>query len=393
MARRIDLPPANNPVEASPNPAQAVPPASEPESDASEARSFGDLVQGALDIRSFPLMALLVLAVLYTLYFARPFLLPIILAGLFTLLLRPLVVALKRVRIPEPLGAAIVVMGLLTLVLGGAYSLSGPASSWLAEAPDVASRIEAKVMPLIRPVKQVTQATAVVEEKLNVTEEGDAPEEVQIKQPGLGDTLMTQASAFIAMATVVVILLYFLLASGDFFLRKLVKVLPNFREKKRALEIAYEVQQGVSRYLFTVSMVYFFLGVATAIVMWLMGMPNPILWGVLAGLLNFIPYIGAMATAVIIGAVAILTFDSVGYALLVPLAFLTLTTIEGYIITPTVLGRALTLNPVMVFLAMTFWWWLWGIPGALLAVPLLAVFKIMCDHIEPLQPISEFLGD
>lgn len=349
-----------------------------------------EAVQASADLRTLAMMGLLLLAVLYTLYLAKPFLLPVVLAMLFSLLLRPIVRAMARVRIPEAAGAAVVVLGLLGLLIAAVYGLSGPAAAWVRDAPNMAGRIEAKLRPLMRPVEQVNEATAAVEEKIQG--ESETPE-VTIKQPGFSDTILSQAGSFIAVATVVIILVYFLLASGDLFLRKLVKVLPNFREKKRAIEIAQKTQEGVSKYLVTVSLIYTGLGVAVAVAMFLLGMPNPILWGVVAGLLNFIPYLGAMITLVILTAVAILSFDSLGYALLVPAVFLTITTIEGYIVTPTIVGKRLTLNPVVVFVGMTFWWWVWGIAGALLAVPLIAVLKILCENIEPLNPVAEFLGE
>jgi predicted PurR-regulated permease PerM len=349
-----------------------------------------EVLEGKLDVRSLGMRGLMILAALYTLYFAKPFLLPIVLAVLFALLLRPLVRGLARLHLPEPVGAAIVVLGLLGALGGAAYGLIGPAATWIDDAPNMASQIRNKVRPLLKPVEQVNQATQQVEQQM-ASQDGTVT--VQLKQPGLSNTILTQAESFLAVATVVVILTYFLLASGDMFLRKIVKVMPNFQEKKRAIEIAKEIQQGVSTYLMTVSLIYLGVGVAVAIAMYFLGMPNPILWGVVAGLLNFIPYLGALVTMLILTAVAILSFDSMTHALLVPVTFSFITTIEGYIVTPTVVGRRLTLNPVVIFVAMTFWWWLWGIVGALLAVPMLAVLKIVCQRVEPLNPIAEFLGD
>ncbi|MDX9972028.1 MAG: AI-2E family transporter [FCB group bacterium] len=356
----------------------------------SETMSLADASGEQVDVRSLAMRGLMVLAVLYTVYFAKPFLLPIVLATLFTLLLRPFVRALARVHSPEPVGAALVILALLGALGGTVYGLVGPAAAWIEDAPEMATRIESKVRPLLRPMAQMSQATEEVGQKI-AAEDGTMT--VQLKQPGFGSTILTQVESFLAIAVVVIILMYFLLASGDMFLRKLVKILPNFEEKRRAIEIANEIQHGVSRYLVTVSLIYTGLGVAVGVSMYLLGMPNPVLWGVVAGALNFIPYLGAMVTMVILTAVAILTFDSLLHAMLVPLVFSVITTIEGYVITPTVLGRRLTLNPVVIFVAMTFWWWLWGIVGALLAVPLLAVLKIVCQRVEPLNFIAEFLDE
>jgi predicted PurR-regulated permease PerM len=196
------------------------------------------------------------------------------------------------------------------------------------------------------------------------------------------------------LATVgaVTILLYFLLASGDLFLLKLVRVLPRFEDKKIAVTIVHEVRHDVSHYLLTITLINIGLGVATGIAMFWLGMPNPLLWGVMAASFNFIPYLGAMASAIILTLVALLTFDELGRILLVPGVFLVLTSLEGGFVTPAIVGRRLTLNPVAIFVWLTFWGWLWGVPGMLLAVPMLAILKIVCDHVQPLNSVGEFLG-
>jgi len=188
-------------------------------------------------------------------------------------------------------------------------------------------------------------------------------------------------------------LLYFLLAAGDLFLRKLIKVLPSLSDKKRAVEIARQIESDISAYLTTVTAINVVLGLAVWGIMALIGIPNPLLWGVLAMVTNYIPYLGAVVMLAILAMVGFLTFDDVGQALLAPGAFVGLNILESYILTPVVLGRRLTLNPVVIVLGLTFWGWLWGIAGALLAVPIMVVFKIFCDHSEPLAPIGEFLGD
>ena len=186
--------------------------------------------------------------------------------------------------------------------------------------------------------------------------------------------------------------LYFALASGDLFLAKLGHVLPTLSDKKKAVQIAREIENNISQYLFTITVINAGIGVLGGLMFWAFGMPNPALWGALAGLLNFIPTVGSLSTAVIITLVAAATFPSLTHTLLVPGAFLGLTVLVGTFVSPHIMGRRLTLNPVVIFLGLSFWGWLWGVPGALLAVPMLAMFKIFCDHIEPLAPIGEFLG-
>ena len=333
-----------------------------------------------------------VLLAMYTLYFAKPFLLPIAVATILNFLLSPVVRGLKRLHVPQPLGAGLVILALLATVGLGIERLSGPAATWIEKTPQGVERIETRIRGLRRPVEQVQEAAEKVEEEVGRLSGNGQTQEVRVQEGTFTGALLSRTQAFLGGAIVVLILLYFLLASGDFFLRKLVRVLPRLEDKRRAVEIARQTELHISTYLSTVALINTVLGIVVALAMWLVGMPNPALWGVLAGLLNFVPYLGPIVTAGVILVVSLLTFESLGRALVAPILYFAINFTEGSFVTPTVLGRRLTLNPVVVFVGLVFWGWLWGIPGALIAVPLLAMFKILCDHIEPLSPIGEFLG-
>jgi predicted PurR-regulated permease PerM len=358
-----------------------------------------DVLGGPFGVRNVALTGLFILAAFYTLYFARSFLLPIVLALLFSLLLSPFVRGLKKLlRIPEPLGAGVVLLALLGLVVGGLYQLSGPAYEWMQKAPSSLHKVEDKLRQFRRPVLLFGRATEQVAKMTDVAAPPASPKTPAVTVavpagPSLGARLLDRTTEFAANAAVLLILLYFLLASGDLFLRKLVKVLPSLSDKKRAIEIARQVETDISAYLSTVAMINLGLGVGVAVAMTLVGLPNPLLWGAMAGLTNFIPYLGAMSCYIALALAGFLTFNDLPHALLPVGAFLCLNVVEAYFVTPMVLGKRLTLNPVVLFLGLTFWGWLWGIAGALLAVPIMVVFKIFCDHIEPLAPIGEFLGD
>jgi len=362
-------------------------------------RRLRDAMLGPFGVRNVALTGLFILAAFYTLYFARSFLLPIVLALLFSLLLLPFVRLLKKfLRIPEPLGAGLVLIALLGLLVGGLYELSGPAYEWMQRAPASLHKVETKLRELKRPVLLFGRATEQVAKMTDVGSTPATPKSQPVAValpagPSLGARLLDRTTEFAGSAAVMLILLYFLLASGDLFLRKLVKVLPSLSDKKRAIEIARQVETDISAYLSTVSMINLGLGIGVAIAMALIGLPNPLLWGAMAALTNFIPYLGAMSCYVALALAGFLTFDDLPHALLPVGAFLCLNVVEAYFVTPMVLGRRLTLNPVVLFLGLTFWGWMWGIAGALLAVPIMVVFKIFCDHIEPLAPIGEFLGD
>jgi predicted PurR-regulated permease PerM len=303
------------------------------------------LLDGPMGIRSIALTGLFIFACFYTLYFAREFFLPIIIAIVFMFPLNPVVRALKKIRIPE------------------------------------------------KPVEQVSKAGEQVERLTSISPDGQKPpQRVELKQPGLLDGLFSRTWSFLLGLMVMTILPYFLLASGDMFLRKLIHVLPRFEDKKTAVQIARKIEAHISRYLLTVDMINAGLGTAASLAFWALGMPNPMLWGAMGCLLNFIPYVGALTVIVTVTLVATATFNSLWHALLVPAAYFVLATLEGNFVTPWIIGRRMTLNPVMIFVGLIFWGWLWGIAGVLLTVPMLVMLKIFCDHIEPLAPIGEFVG-
>lgn len=351
-----------------------------------------EALQGPFGVRSLALTGLFILAAFYTLYLARSFILPIVLAVLLSFLLGPVVRALRKLRIPEALGAALVVFGLLGALGWGMYELSGPAYEWAQKAPRQMRRLERKLAELKKPVQTMSKATQQVE-KITEVGGGTAPRKVEVQTESLGERMFSQATELIAGAVVMFILLFFLLASGDLFLRKLIRVLPRLADKRRAVEIARQIESDISAYLTTITVINLALGAALWGLLTLIGVPNPLLWGVLAAVTNYLPYLGAIVMMAVLAMVGFLTFDNLGQALLVPGVFVGLNILESYLVTPLVLGRRLTLNPVVIFLGLTFWGWLWGITGALLAVPIMVVFKIFCDHSEPLRPIGEFLGD
>jgi len=341
--------------------------------------------------RSVGVTILAVLALLYTLFFARDFLLPIVIALLLNLLFSPVVRSLTRVGISAPIGAAVVVLGLLGLVSFGVYELSTPVERWAAEAPKTLANVETRMKKLMKPLERVRRTAEQVE---TATSTAAPPKttEVILRGPGIVARVFGTTQRFVAGSLQVLILLFFLLASGDLFLQKLVKVLPQLGDKRKAVEIARAAESSISTYLITALAINIGEGIVVAGVLYLLKMPNPLLWGTMVALLEFIPYLGA-ATAVIVLSVAALTaFDSVSHALLIPASFLAINVLQANLVSPMLFSHRLTLNPVALFVGLGFWWWIWGVPGAFIAVPLVATFKIFCDHIATLAPIGEFLG-
>jgi predicted PurR-regulated permease PerM len=344
-----------------------------------------------VDIRSVSLTGLCILAVFYTLYFARAFMVPLMVGLLLSFLFSPLVRRLRRARIPSGVSAAAILLAVVGTASAGLYGLSGPAVGWASQAPQAISRVEVRLRKLLQPLQRFNRTAQSVEEMTDMGQGSGTPQ-VELKRESLAAAVFGGTQNFLGSAMIVSVLLYFLLASGDMFLTKVIKVLPRLSDKKRAVQIARETEDQISTYLVTVTVVNVVFGVVVGIVLKLQGMPNPVLWGVLAGVTNFIPYMGALIMAAILGLVALLQFETTSQAMMVPLVFLVLNFFEGNVITPRLIGQRLALNPVVVFTSVLFWGWIWGIVGALMAVPIMAAIKIVCDHIEGLSPIGELLG-
>ncbi|CAN5518297.1 AI-2E family transporter [soil metagenome] len=351
-----------------------------------------DLLQRSFDVRSFAMTGLFLLAIFYTIYFLRSLLLPIVLALLLSYLLRPIVRALARIKIPPLIGSAVVLLALASAMAYSASFLVAPAAGWLEKAPYSLEQLQLRLASFKKPMAKVARASGAIE---NLTKTDNAPAQtqtVEVKQHPLTENLFAHTTEFLIGGLTMIILLYFLLAYDEVFLSKLIKLMPALSDKKRAVSIAHEIETQVSRYLFTVTLINCCLGVAVGTTVGLMGLPNPLMWGAMVAILNFVPYLGALTGIICMTLGAVLSFDSIGYALLFPLAYFVIAALEGNFITPFVMGRSLTLNPVLVLLSLTFWGWMWGITGVILAVPILAAFKIFCSHIEPMEPLADFIS-
>ncbi len=342
-------------------------------------------------VRSFTLTGIFLLLALYALKIGSDFFVPVMLAFLLSFLFAPVVRLLHRLYIPLSLGAALVLFGLIGVLTFGIYQLAAPASGWMAKLPNAAAQLEYRLSNLKQTFREFSKASREVERITKFDTAGTA-QQVEVKKSSVGEILLGQTQGFLVSGGVMFVLLFFLLASGDMFLRKLVTVLPRFENKKLAVEISRQIEHDISRYLLTVTLINAVFGSAVGLSMYFIGLPNALLWGVMAGLLHFIPFLGAIVGISVVTLVALVTMDQITSILLVPSAYLGLNLLEEYLFFPFLIGRRLLLNPVVIFIWLIFWGWLWGIPGALMAVPLLAIFKIVCDHIEPLAAVAEFLG-
>ena len=348
------------------------------------------LIPIGLDTRSLALGVLAVLALFYTLQFAASLFIPIVLALLGRFALSPVVRRMRRVGIPAPLGAALIVLGIASGVFLGARSLATPAAEWVERAPQTLRQVERKIRFIQRPVVQVVEATEGVAEAAAGGDEQQKSVVVQ-EGPSLLGAVIDRAQRLFGLLIVTATLLVFMLASGDGFANRLApsaRVSDSWRDE----QIFERIESDISRHLLTITLVNTALGAVVALAMWALGMPSPMLWGVLAGVLNYMPFVGAFLTAVILGGVSLITFDDPLRTFAVVSVFVTLTGLEGMLLTPALLGRRLMLSATAVLLSVLVWSWLWGLIGAILAVPLLSAFRILCEHVEPLAPIGALIG-
>ncbi len=339
--------------------------------------------------RSLNILVLVVIGV--SLYFAKDIIMPIALGLLITLTLTPLVRFVRRLGVQSGLAAFAVVLLVGSAMGTGGYLLSTPVSDLIDSAPTIGARLQSKLAEFRSSVDTISSVSAQVESIA-----GEAPAEdvqqVVIKQPGIISSATSSLMSGLTSIALALIFALFMLASGDMFYQKLIAVMPQLSEKKKALRIVYAVEDNVSQYLFTITLINISLGVIITLLLFIAGMPNAPLWGTIAAVMNFLPYVGALLGAGLLAAMSLGNFDTMMAALIPPFLYLTCTTIEGNILTPMIVGKRLELNSVAVFLAVAIWGWLWGIAGALMAVPLLVVFKVLCDHSEDLATWGEFLG-
>jgi predicted PurR-regulated permease PerM len=344
------------------------------------------------DLRSVFQGGLFVLALLAALYAAQEIVLPVVLAFMLNLLLEPVLRTLERLRVPRMLGALLLIGLVFCTIVGFGTAMSGPAASWATKLPEGVPRLQEHLSFLRAPIAAVRQFMQQAQGYVG----GDArPRTGAPQTPAIGSdfwlALFSGTRAFAGGFLETVLVLFFLLLSGDTFLRRLVEILPSFSDKRQAVEISEHIKRDISAYLITITIMNAAVGVATALAMWLCGLGDPILWGVVAFLLNYVPILGPTIGIVTFTLAGLLTASTLWWALLPAALYLLIHLVEGETITPILLARRFTLNRVLVILALIFWYWMWGVTGAILAVPMLAITKIVCDRIRMLAAFGHFL--
>jgi predicted PurR-regulated permease PerM len=323
--------------------------------------------------------------------YARAFLMPVVMAFLLSMVFSPVRRALERTGLPSGASAFLIVGALLVGLIAGIGALATPVSTWIERAPQIGYELEWKLRDLRGATESVRDVAEQVD-KLTEGEEDPTVQRVVVQESGSVALMALTLPAVASQIAFTLVLLFFLLASGEMFYEKIVNVMPTFRDKRMAIRIARDIEAKLSHYLFTITMINAGLGVAVGVSMWAFGMPNPLLFGVTAFFLNFVPFLGAVIGVAISTVVGVLTFPTLGQGLLVGAVYFLLTSIEGQFVTPWFVGRRLQLNTVVVFLSVTLFAWLWSIVGMLVATPLLVMIRTFCEHIPSLQPLGTFLS-
>jgi predicted PurR-regulated permease PerM len=326
------------------------------------------------------------------LQFASSLLAPIVVAVLLTLLLGPLVRWMCRFGVVEPVAAGIIVFGTIIVIISAVVVLSGPATEWLRQAPATMHRVEDKLRA-IEPLSAIQATASSLAHLAGAAGSDSSAATIQVVPPGpLSEVGWTTAHVVGGILTVV-FLTFFLLASGSMFRRKVAYLVPGGVQRTRMKRALYEIEQQMSRYLLINTLISIGFGLSTWGLLALIGVPNAILWGTLAGFSNYIPYLGAAATVVMIGIVTLATFDGTQATILACGGFLLLDLLKGHFVCPLVLGRRLPLNTVAILLSLLFWGWVWGIIGVVIAVPLTVMIQIICSHSERFRGVGIVLGN
>lgn len=341
------------------------------------------------DKQAVLLTGIFILLMLGALFFARSVVVPIVFAFVLNLMLQPVVRWMTAVYVPRGIAAALAIVLLFGAIVGLGYTLSGPAADWVSKAPQSLPRLQQRLAVIMEPIEEIKKVEEQVD-KIAAGSEAKAPV-VTVKGPSLSGMLFDGTRNLVAGLLTTAVLLFFLLVAGDMFLRRLVEILPRLRNKKQAVDISREIASNISKYLLTTTLINACVGIATGVAMYFVGLSDPILWGTLAFLLQYIPTLGPLVFIGVMFLAGLFSFDPMWQILLPPGVFLVINLVEE-MITPAVLARRFTLNPVIVIIALMFWYWMWGVGGALLAVPMLVIMKIVCDRISPLRAFGHFLG-
>jgi predicted PurR-regulated permease PerM len=365
------------------NPVESVPPLRSAHPHAS--RHAGPERNGRA--RSNALVLLSLVAAGWAVSAAHALFVPLAFAVMLFFLLRPAVRALGQVHVPRPLASAVVLAGALGVLALATMELATPAVAWSQRLPDAVRQIEVKSRGWRYPVEHLTHALQAVTRLTEVAHTETVPR-VDVVKPGLFEGLLARAASLATQLGLTIVAAFFLLIDGDALLGRLFRLGPRSPAERRASLVMNEVGARMSAYLGAVTLVNLGLGTILATALFFLGMPNPLLWGGLAAVLTYVPYVGPAVGIALVTLASFVAFPTAGHAVIPPLVYFALSMLEGNFVTPLVLGRTFAVRPLVVFVWLALWAWLWSVPGAILAVPLLMLFKFVCDETPKLAALA-----
>ena len=363
-------------------------------------------IQMPVDVRNLAITVIAVLGVILVLQMMQSVLIPIVLGVLISFALSPIVKSLAKIHIPRVIGAFLA-LALLVGALGfGVWAFSDDAMAVVRDVPTTARRVAAQIRanrnnPSDSALQQVQEAAKEIDKAVV---EGTAPppskvQQVEVVAPGFraSDYLWMGGQSLIGFTgqfAVILFLVYFLLITDDLYKRKFVKIAgPTLTKKKITVQILDEINRQIENFIKVQVLTSVIVGAATSVALWAFGVEHFMIWGLLAGIFNSIPYLGPIFVSAALGVVAFMQFNDLLRAGYVAATAMAITSLEGFLLTPALMSRAAQMNPVAIFVGLLFWSWVWGVWGTILAVPMLMMLKAVCDHVEDLQSIGELLGE
>ena len=366
------------------------------------------IIQMPVDVRNLALSVIAVLVVVLVLQLMQSVLIPIVLGILISYALSPIVKGLNRIHVPRVLGAFVAVSMLVAVIGFGVWSFSDDAMAVVRDIPATARNVAASLRaqehrPSESALQQMQEAAKEIDKA--VVESADPPpntkgvQQVEIVEPGFRATDYLRMGGaglmgFGGQFAIILFLVFFLLVTDDLYKRKLVKIAgPTLTKKKVTVQILDDINRQIENFIKVQVLTSILVGVATGAALWWFGVEHFVIWGLLAGIFNSVPYIGPIFVSGALGVVAFMQFNDFWRAGYVAATAMAITSLEGFLLTPALMSRAAQMNPVAIFIGLLFWSWVWGVWGTILAVPMLMMLKSVCDHIEDLQSVGELLGE
>ncbi|MEO6214103.1 MAG: AI-2E family transporter [Vicinamibacterales bacterium] len=373
---------------------------------AQEQETNPTMIVTTVDVRNVALSVIAVLAVVVMLQYMQTVLIPIVLAILISYALWPIVATLGRVRVPRAIAAGLAVLTFVSVLAFGVYAFSDEAMGIIRDIPRATRMLRDRAEAQRRHAKPSASAMEQVQEAANEIDRAAAEAsqpavttpgatKVEVVQPAFrtSDYLGGNLLGFLGQFGLILFLVYFLLVTGDLYKRKIVKIAgPTLTKKKITVKILDDINRQIESFIKVQVLTSGLVATATAVALWAFGVNHYVIWGLLAGIFNSIPYIGPILVTGGLAIVAFMQFNDMTKTLYVAGTAMTITSLEGFLLTPALMSRAAQMNPAAIFVGLLFWSWVWGVWGTILAVPMLVMIKSICDHVEDLQGVSELLS-